>query len=86
MRGCDGKLCFSEKERDKVLKDYMERIINEENEWDCNVEGDVVEGSVVCKRERRCCRHEMKTEKLLDRQKYHWNWLLQVVSRNSSDV
>ena len=48
-RGSDGKLCFSEKERGKVWKDYMERIMNEENEWNYNVEGDAEEGSpVVC--------------------------------------
>ena len=29
MSGSDGKLCFSEKERGKVWKDYMERIMNE---------------------------------------------------------
>ena len=29
--GGDGKLCFSEKRRGKVWKDYMERILNEEN-------------------------------------------------------
>ena len=40
MRGSDGKPCFSEKERSKVWKDYMERILNEENVWDQNVEGD----------------------------------------------
>ena len=34
MRGNDRKLCFSEKERGKVWKDYIERILNEENEWD----------------------------------------------------
>ena len=45
MRGSDGKLCFSEKERGKVWKDYMERISNEENDWD-NVEEDAVEGPV----------------------------------------
>ena len=28
MSGSEGKLCFSEKERAKVWKDYMERIIN----------------------------------------------------------
>ena len=50
MRGSDGKLCFSEKERGKVWKDYIERIMNEENDWNCNVEGDAVEGSVVCVR------------------------------------
>ena len=48
MRGSDEKLCFSEKERGKVWKDYMERIVNEENDWDQNVEGDAVEGPVVC--------------------------------------
>ena len=32
MRGSDGKLCFSEKERGKVWKDYMERIMNKEND------------------------------------------------------
>ena len=48
MRGSDGKLCFSEKERDKVWKDYMERIMNEKNDWDHNVDGDAVEGPVVC--------------------------------------
>ena len=29
MRGSDGKLCFSEMERGKVWKDYMERNMNE---------------------------------------------------------
>ena len=44
----DGRQCFSEKEGGKVWKDYMERIMNEENDWDHNVEGDAVEGPVVC--------------------------------------
>ena len=52
MRGSDGKLCFSEKERGKVWKDYMERIVNEESDWYNNVEGDAVEGPVVCVSER----------------------------------
>ena len=47
MRGSDGKLCFSEKEGGNVWKDYMERVIDEENDWDRNVEGDAVEGPVV---------------------------------------
>ena len=34
MRGSDGKLCFCGKERGKVWKDYMERIMNEENDWE----------------------------------------------------
>ena len=32
MSRCDGKLCFSKKERGKVWKDYMERIENFEND------------------------------------------------------
>ena len=48
MRGSDRKLCFSEKEGVKVLKDYMEGIMNEENDWDRNVEGDAAEGPVDC--------------------------------------
>ena len=41
MRGSDGKLCFSEKERGKVWKDYIDRIMKEEIDWD-HVEGDAV--------------------------------------------
>ena len=48
MRGSNGKQCFSKKERGKVWKDYMERIMNEENDWDRNVEGDAVEDPIVC--------------------------------------
>ena len=29
MRGSDRKLCFSEKERGKVCKDYLKKITNE---------------------------------------------------------
>ena len=39
MRGSDGKLCFSEKARGKVRTVCMERIVNEEDNWDYNVEG-----------------------------------------------
>ena len=48
MRGSAGKLCFGEKERCKVWKDYMEKITNEENDLHHNVEGDAVEGPAVC--------------------------------------
>ena len=47
MRGRDGRLFFGKKERGKVWKDYMERIMNEENDWDHDVEGYAVEGTVV---------------------------------------
>ena len=36
--GSDRKLCFSEKEICKIWKDYMERTMNEDNDWDRNVE------------------------------------------------
>lgn len=34
MRGTDGKLAFSEKDRGSLWKEPMEKIINEENEWE----------------------------------------------------
>ena len=42
MRGSDRRLCLSEKEKDNVWEDDMEWIMNEENDWDHNVEGDAV--------------------------------------------
>ena len=65
MRGSDEKLCINEKERGKILKDYMERFMNEENVWDSNVEGDEVEGPVACvsREEVFQALHEMKTGK-----------------------
>ena len=65
MRGSNGRLCFSEKERGKVWKDYMERIMDDENDWDHNVEGDAVEGSVhyVSREEVLEALNEMKTGK-----------------------
>ncbi|XP_068671242.1 uncharacterized protein [Montipora foliosa] len=41
MRGSNGRLSFSNKDRGKVWKEHMERIMNEENEWDQNVKGPV---------------------------------------------
>ena len=43
----------------------MERIMNEENDWDHNVEGDTVEGPVVCvcREEVLQALSELKTEK-----------------------
>ena len=75
MRGNDGKLCLSEKESGKVWKDYMERIMNEENDWDRNVEGDVVEGPVVCVSREEVLQAliEMKTGKASGLQKYHYS-------------
>ena len=65
MGGSDAKLCFSEKKRGNVWKDYMEMIMNEENDWDHNVGGDVAEGPVVCVNREEVLRplNEMKTGK-----------------------
>ena len=65
MRGSDGKLSFSEKERGKIWKDYMEGIMNEENYRDRNVEEDKVEGPVVCVNREEVLQalNKMKVEK-----------------------
>ena len=44
--GSDSRLNFSKKDRGRVWKEHMERIMNEENEWDQNVQADLVEGPV----------------------------------------
>ena len=46
MRGSNDRMSFSEKDREKIWKEHMERIMNEENEWDQNVEADLVEGPI----------------------------------------
>ena len=48
MRGMDGKLCFSEEEGGEIWKDYVERIMHDDNDFDYNVEAGAVEGPVVC--------------------------------------
>ena len=63
--GSDGKLCFSEKERGKVWKDYMQWFMNEENDWDHDVEGDAVHGPVICEHREEVLQalYEMNTGK-----------------------
>ena len=65
MRESHVKLCFSEKARGKFCRDYMERITNEENDWDHNEEGDAVECPVdsVSLDEVVQALNEMKSEK-----------------------
>ena len=46
LRGEDGRLGFIEEDRAKIWKKHMEKIMNEENEWDHMVETDVVEEPV----------------------------------------
>ena len=44
MKDKDGRLAVSEKDRGKLWKEHMEKIMNVENEWDQMVEVDMVEG------------------------------------------
>ena len=46
MKDRDGRLVVSEKNGGKLWKEYVEKIMNVENEWDQMVEADVVEGPV----------------------------------------
>ena len=46
LRRRDEQLSFVEEDRAKIWKEHMEKIMNEENEWDHIVETDVVEGPV----------------------------------------
>ena len=59
------RLSFGEKDRGKVWKEHMERILNEENKWDQNVKADLVEGPVerVSQEEVVKAMGEMKTGK-----------------------
>ena len=68
-RGCmkdkDGRLVVSEKDRGKLCKEHMEKIMNVENEWDQMVEADMVEGPVegVTDEEVMEAMHKMKLGK-----------------------
>ena len=68
MRGSNGRLNFSEKDRGKVWKEHMQRTMNEEteNEWDQNVKAELVEGPVerVSQEEVVKVIREMKAEKV----------------------
>ena len=46
MKDKDGKRVVSEKDREKLWKEHMVKIMNVENEWDQMVEADMVEGPV----------------------------------------
>ena len=46
MKDKDGRLVVSEKDRGKLWKEHVEKIMNVENEWDQMVEVDMVEGPV----------------------------------------
>ena len=65
LRRRNKRLGFIEEDRAKIWKEHMEKIMNEENEWDCMVETDVVEGSVekVAHNEIVTAMQKMKSEK-----------------------
>ena len=46
IRDNDGTLNFSEKDRGKVWKEHIKKIMNEGNEWDQNVKVELVEGPI----------------------------------------
>ena len=46
MKDKDGRLVVCEKDRGKLWKDHMEKIMNVENEWDQMAKADMVEGPV----------------------------------------
>ena len=75
VRGSDGKLCFSAKQKGRFWKDYAERIMNEENDWVNYVEGDAVEGPGDCISRDLVAQalNEMKTGNPLGLQMYHWS-------------
>ena len=48
MSVSDVRLCFSERERCTIRKDYMGMIMNVEHDLDHDVEGEAMEGPVDC--------------------------------------
>ena len=46
MKDKDGRLVVSEKDRGKLWKEHMEKIMNVDNEWDRMVEVDMVKGQI----------------------------------------
>ena len=46
LRGSNGQLGFIEEDWAKIWKEHMEKMMNEENEWDNMVETDIVERPV----------------------------------------
>ena len=68
MRG-DGKLCFTKKDGGTFWKVYVERIMNEESDWDHNVEGHLVAGLTDCVSRDGWYKHKkIKLEKHLNLQ------------------
>ena len=59
IKGRDGRIGFSQKDRCKIWKEHMEKIMNEENAWDHKMDAAMVEGQVEqvsCKEVREAIR------------------------------
>jgi len=48
LKGVSGKVIVDEKGIKDSWKEYMEKLINEENEWDHRISARVKEGTVDC--------------------------------------
>ena len=46
LRGKDGRLGFTENQRKKIWKDYIENVMNIENDWDHVTTARVIEGPI----------------------------------------
>ena len=46
VKGKDGRLRFSEKDRKRIWKNHMEEIMNKENDWDHVTAASMVEGPI----------------------------------------
>jgi len=48
LKGVSGKVIVDEKEITESWKEYMEKLMNEENEWDHRISAEVKEGPADC--------------------------------------
>jgi len=48
LKGVSGKVLVDEKEIKDSWKEYMEKLMNEENEWDPRISAGVKEGPADC--------------------------------------
>ena len=65
IKGRNGRIGFSQEDRCRIWKEHMEKITNEENAWDHNVDAAMVEGPVekVSRKEVREAIRKMKQGK-----------------------
>ena len=65
LKDSQGRLILDESGKKRVWKEYMEKLLNEENEWDGEVEAGKKEGSEceICKEEVEWVMRRMKTGK-----------------------